>query len=103
MRRATGPRGAESTQTPPLPKDGCLRLIDFPIEEIIIARPRVDFGRANLTAETARMLVWMVLPCRGVRQPAIGTAKKFGRPHVACHPAIMRRTEHLFQSRSLPR
>jgi hypothetical protein len=87
--------------TPPFPKDGRLRLIDFPIEEIIIARPRVDLGPANLTAETARMLVWMLLPCRGVRQPAIGTAKIFGRPYVACHPAIMRRTEHVFQPSSL--
>jgi hypothetical protein len=80
---------------PPFPKDGRLRLIDFPIEKIIIARPRVDLDPANLTAETARMFVGMLLPCRGVRQPAIGTAKIFGRPYVACHPAIMRRTEHV--------
>jgi hypothetical protein len=31
------------------------------------------------------MLVWMPLPCRDVRQSAIGTAKKFGRPYLACH------------------
>jgi hypothetical protein len=79
----------------PFPKDGRLRLIDFPIEKIIIARPRVYLGPANLTAETARMFVGMLLPCRGVRQPAIGTAKIFGRPYVACHPAIMQRTEHV--------
>ena len=87
---------------PPFPKDGRLRLVDLPIEKIIIARPRVDLGPANLTAETARMLVWMLLPCRGVRQPAIGTAKIFGRPYVACHPAIMRHTEHVFQPSSQP-
>ena len=86
---------------PPFSKDGRLRLIDLPIEKIIIARPRVDLGPANLTAETAGMLVGMPLPCGGVRQPAIGTAKIFGRPYVACHPAIMRRTEHVFQPRSL--
>ena len=74
---------------PPFPKDGRLRLIDFPIEKFIIARPRVDLSPANLTAETARMLVWMLLPCRGVWEPAVGTAKIFGRPYVACHPAIM--------------
>ena len=65
---------------PPFPKTARHRLIDFPIEEIIIARPRVDLGPANLTAETTRMLVWMPLPCRDVRQPAIGIAEKFGRP-----------------------
>ena len=52
---------------PPFPKDRRLRLIDFPIEKIIIAGPRVDLGPANLAAETARMLVWMPLPCRDVR------------------------------------
>jgi hypothetical protein len=87
---------------PPLPKDRRLRLIDFPIKKFIIARPRVDLGRTNLTAETSRMLVWMFLPCRGVRQPAIGTAKIFGRPYIACHPASMRRTEHVFQPSGLP-
>ena len=75
---------------PPFPKDGRLRLIDFPIEKIVIAGPRVDFAPANLTAETAGMLVWMLLPCRGVREPAIGTAKIFGRPCTAGHPAFMR-------------
>jgi hypothetical protein len=88
--------------TPPFPKDGRLRLIDFPIEEIVVARPRVDLDPANLTAETAGMLVWMLLPCRGVGQPAIGTVKIFGRPYVACHPATMRRTWHVFQPSSLP-
>ena len=74
---------------PPFPKDRRLRLIDFPIEKFIIAGPRVDLGRANLTLETAKMLIWMLLPCRSVRQPAIGTGKIFGHPYVACHPAIM--------------
>jgi hypothetical protein len=79
-----------------------LRLIDFPIEKIIIARPRVDLAPANLTSEISRLLVCMLISCRGVRHPAIGTAKIFGRPNVACHPAIMRRTEHVFQPRRLP-
>lgn len=87
---------------PSLAKDRRLSLIDFPIKEIIIAGPRMDLGPANLTAETAGMLVCLLLPYRGIRQPAIGTAKIFGRPYVACHPGIMRRTEHLFQPRSLP-
>ena len=87
---------------PPFPKGGRLRLIDFPIEKSVVARPRVDLDSANLTAETAGMLVWMLLPCRGVGQPAIWTAKIFGRPYVACHSAIMRRTEHVFQPGSLP-
>src|SRR5712671_8205893 len=76
--------------TPPFPKHGRPRLVDFPVEKIIIARPRVDLAPANLTAETARMLVWMLLPCRGVRQPAVGTAKIFGRPYATCHLINMR-------------
>ena len=44
----------------PKPRDN--RLIDFPIEKIIIARPRVDLDPANLTTETARVLV-----CNAVR------------------------------------
>jgi hypothetical protein len=80
---------------PPFPKHGRLRLIDFPIEKFIIARPRVDLHPANFAAETTGVLVRMLLPSRGVRQPAIGTAKIFGGPYVACHPAIMRRAESL--------
>jgi hypothetical protein len=52
---------------PPFPKLGRLYLIDSPIEKIIIARPRVDLAPANLAAETARMLVWMLLPGRDIR------------------------------------
>jgi hypothetical protein len=80
---------------PPFPKHRRHRLIDFPLEKFIIARPRVDLHPANLAAETTGVLVWMLLPSRGVRQPAIGTAKIFGGPYVACHPAIMPRTEPL--------
>jgi hypothetical protein len=75
--------------SPPFPKGGRSGLINFPIEKIIIARPHVDLGLANLTLETAKMLIWMLLPCRSVRQPAIGTGKIFGHPYVACHPAII--------------
>jgi hypothetical protein len=84
VRNPLAGRGACGSR-PPFPKHGRVRLIDFPIEKIIIAGPRVDLGPANLAAETARMLVWMPLPCRDVRQPAIGTVKKFGRPDIACH------------------
>jgi hypothetical protein len=80
---------------PSFPKHGRLRLVDLPIEEFIVARPRVNLDPTNLAAETTRVFVWMLLPNRGVRQPAIGTAKIFGGPYVACHSAIMRRTESL--------
>ena len=85
---------------PPFSKDRRLRLVDFPVEKIIVARPCVNFDAANLAAEAAGMLGWMLLPRRGVRQPAVGTAKKFGRPYVACHKVIMRGIEHMFQSGS---
>src|SRR3954451_24961881 len=39
--------------TPPFAKHGRLHLVDFPIEKVVIARPRVDFCRANLTPEAA--------------------------------------------------
>jgi hypothetical protein len=86
---------------PPFPKDRRLRLVDLPVEEIIISRPRVNFYPANLAAEAAGMLARMLFPRRGVRQPAVGTAKEFGCPYVACHIAIMRRIEHSFQRGSL--
>lgn len=88
---------------PPSAKARGLRLVDFPIEKIIVAGPRVDLAPANLASEISRLLVCMLLPCRGVRHPAIGTAEIFDRPDVACHPAIMRRTEPAFQRRTQPR
>src|SRR5690242_9534295 len=87
---------------PPFPKHGRFRLIDFPIEKIIVAGPSVNLDPANLTAETSRMLGWMLLPCRGVRQPAIGTAEVFGLPYIACHFATMLRIERAFQYSCLP-
>ena len=61
----------------------------------------MNFDSANLAAEAAGMLGWVLLPRRGVRQPAVGTAKKFGGPYVACHIVIMRRLEDMFQPGSL--
>lgn len=52
---------------PPFPKDGRRYLIDLPIKKSIIAGPGVDFAPANLAAETAGVLVWMLLPDCGVR------------------------------------
>jgi hypothetical protein len=39
------------------------------------------------------MLVWVLLPCRSVRHPAIGAAEIFGHPYVAGHPANMQKTQ----------
>jgi hypothetical protein len=78
-------------------------MIDFPVEKIIIAGPGVDLGLANLTLETAGMPVGMLLPCRGVGQPAIRTVEIFDGPYVVCcHPAIMRRNRPVFQPGTLP-
>ena len=57
----------------------------------------MDFGRANLALEAARMLVMVLFPGRGVRQPATWTAKIFGRPDTVCHLQIMRHAERLRQ------
>lgn len=87
---------------PPFTKDGCFDLVDSPIEIIVIAGPRVDLAAANLAVETAGMLVGIVLPGRGVGQPAIGASEIFGLPYVACHARIMRSIDALFQRVSLP-
>ena len=88
---------AVSWSTPPFAKDGRFRLIHFPAEEIMVARPGVDLDPANLAAETAGTLVWVRLPRRGVTQPAIGTAKIFDGPQGACHAATIIRSD-LFSS-----
>ena len=87
---------------PPLAEVGPLRLVDLPIEKIIIARPRVDFAPANFTVEAAGMPGRMLLPCRGVRQRAIGTAEIFACKKTACHGAMMLRAGRLFQSDKFP-
>ena len=87
---------------PPFSEGGRLRLIDFPVEEFVIAGPGVDFDTANLAAKAAGMPGRMLLARRGVRQPAIGTAKILGLPNLACHGAIMRRTVQVFQRSSQP-
>ena len=93
---------ASARGRPPLAEVGPLRLVDLPVEEIIIARPRVDFAPANLAVETAGMPGWMLLPCRGVRQRAIGTAEIFAREKTACHGAMMQRAGRLFQFDRFP-
>src|ERR1700749_4476082 len=52
---------------PPFAEAGRIHFIDFHIEKLVIARPRMDIAPTNLTAETARMLVFVMLPCGGVR------------------------------------
>jgi hypothetical protein len=87
---------------PSFAKDRRLRLIDLPVEKIKVAGPCVHLDPANFAAEAAGMLGWMLLPSRGVGQSAVGTAKIFGFPYVACHCAIMRRSERVFQPIRLP-
>jgi hypothetical protein len=84
-----------------LPKDGRFRLVGLPIEEIINAGPSVDFASAYPAHETARMLVWMLLPRRGVRHPAIGAGEMFGRPNATRHPANMRTKSDAFPARPI--
>jgi hypothetical protein len=91
------PRSQHPRSAPSFAKAGRIHFIDFPIEKLVVAGPRMNLASANLTAETTRMLVWVVLPYGGVRQSAIGAAKIFGRPYATCHPAIMRSIEHVFQ------
>ena len=77
-----GPQGArwDASRLLLFPKDRRIRFFHLPIEQIIRARPRMDLASANLTVEAAGMLVRMLLSCRSVFHPAIGTGKKFGAP-----------------------
>jgi hypothetical protein len=87
---------------PPFPEDGGIHLIDFPVEKVVMARPRVDLAAAHFASEVAGMLVGVMLPRRRIGQSAIGTAKIFGGPDAACHGAIMRSVADVFQSGRLP-
>jgi len=62
----------------------------------------MDLSLANLAFEPARMLMLMLLFCRSVIHPALRAGKIFDRPNAVCHLAIMRRTGHVFQPKSLP-
>jgi hypothetical protein len=79
--------GSRASPSLLFPKDGCVRLVGLPPEEIISARPCVDLDPANLAIETARTLVWMLFLGRSVRHPAIGAVEIFGRPYAASHRA----------------
>jgi hypothetical protein len=76
---------ADSRLRPSFAEDGRPRLIDFPIEEIVVAGPGVDFDPTDLAIKIAGMPGRMLLLCCSIRQPAIGTVKKFGGPDTACH------------------
>ena len=93
---------ASARGRPPFSEIGRVFFVYFPIEEIIVAGPRVDFAPANFTAETAGMPGRMLLLCRGVRQRAIRTAKIFDCKKTACHGAMMLRAERLFQLDKFP-
>jgi hypothetical protein len=46
---------AELRSRPSFAEDGGLWLIDFPIEEVVIAGPGMDFNPADLASEASRM------------------------------------------------
>lgn len=51
---------------PPLAEHRRTRLVDLPVEEVVLARPRVDLAPAHLATEGAGMLVGVMLPRRGI-------------------------------------
>jgi len=53
-------------RSPPFPEDGRTRLIDFPVEKVVLARPGVDLAPANLASKAAGMFVGVMLPRRGI-------------------------------------
>jgi hypothetical protein len=87
---------------PSFPEYGRLRLIDFPIEKVVIAGPGVNLDPTNLASKAAGMPGRMLLPGRGVGQTAIGAAEIFGGPNGARHGAIMQRIARIFQRCRLP-
>jgi hypothetical protein len=95
-------KGRIRRSAPPFAETGRIRLVDLPIEKLVIAGPGMDLAPANLATEAAGMLVLVMFPRRGVRQPAMGAAKIFGCPNAICHPTIMRSIGRIFQRSSVP-
>ena len=92
---------ASGARLPPSAELGRHRAFRLPSVEFIRPGPCVDLAGADLAFESARMLVLMLLPCRGIIHPAIGAGKIFDRPDAVSHGAIMRRIGPGFQPKPL--
>jgi hypothetical protein len=84
-------RPASARSRPSFPELGCIGLVDLPIEEIVVAGPRVDEAAAHFASEAAGTPGWLFFLGRAVGQRATGTAETFDGEETACHSAMMLR------------
>jgi hypothetical protein len=86
---------ASTRSRPPFSELGHIGLVDLPIEEIVVARPRVDQAAAHFAGEAAGTPGRLFFLCRAVGQRATGTAEIFDGEETACHSAMMLRARRL--------
>jgi hypothetical protein len=53
-------RPTSARSRPPFSEFGCVSLVDLPIEEIVVAGPRVDQAAADFASEAAGTLGWLL-------------------------------------------
>lgn len=90
-----GRSSTSARSRPSFPEFGRIGLVDLPIEEIVIAGPRVDQPAAHFASEAAGPPGWLLFLGRAVGQRATGTAVVFDGEKTACHAAMMLSTAAL--------
>src|SRR5271163_4663521 len=88
-------RPASARSRPPFTELGRIRLVDLPVEEIVVAGPRVNQAAADFASEAAGTLGRLLFLGHAVGQRATGTAEIFDDEKTACHPAMMLSTAGL--------
>src|ERR1700734_2355098 len=95
LRSLRSRRPASARSSPPFAELGRIRLVDLPVEEIVVAGPRVDQAPADFASEAAGTLGRLFFLGHAVGQRATGTAEIFDDEKTACHPAMMLRAAAL--------
>lgn len=72
------------------PKHGCGHPLSRPVEEILAARPAMNFGIADDAGETAGALALQLFPGRRVIHPATGAGELLECPYAIGHGTSIR-------------
>ena len=72
------------------PEHGCGHPLSRPVEEILAARPAMNFGIADDASETAGALALQLFPGRRVIHPATGAGELLECPYAIGHGTIIR-------------
>jgi hypothetical protein len=88
-------RPVSARSRPSFPEFGRIGLVDLPIEEIVVAGPRVDEAAAHFASEAAGPLGRLFFLGRAVGQRATGTAETFDGEKTACHAVMLPRAAGL--------